>query len=199
MANKSSFKFLLVAGLAVALAGCGKEELGAGGSASAPQQSGASVEMPRSAPVAVPAGKSVALPVGEGANAPMLLNDGQTAVGTASAPIDGQVIAFDVQLGTFVNTSTGSLKLELCAAERCVAGEQDLLTSLDNQMFTIVSSEPLTVSAGESLTFSLTKDGGKVGVAVWTYPAAKSAQEIGMKGAQPQAGRTAKLALRFAP
>jgi len=197
MLSKFGVNIALAVAVAGTLAGCGKAEPQGSGKNDPGQQAVASIAIPRSAPNPVPAGRTIALPVGDGANSPLVLDAGHSVVGVAIAPVAGKIVAFDVQLGTFANTSTGLLKLELCDAGNCVTGDADLLTSMDNHMFLIVPTESINVAAGDSLRFSLTKEGGKVAVAVWTYPQASSEQQIGIKDGQLLTGRTAKLGLRF--
>lgn len=156
---------------------------------------------PRVAPVAVPDSEVVSLPVVPGRPRPLQLQAGQVAVGKLMAPRAGKLVAFDVKLGNYYNTSTGVLELELCRDkdQQCVGGSADLLASLDNNMFTIVLEQPFEVAANESLSFRLRKQGGDKDVVVWTYASTNgSAQAIAPeRGPAPQ-GRTAQLALRYA-
>lgn len=156
---------------------------------------------PRAAPVAVPDSEAIALPIGQGRAQPLQLKAGQTAIGTLVAPKAGKLVAFDVKLGNYFNSSTGLLKLELCKGKEgeCTEGSGDLLTSVDNGMFTIVLDEPLEVAADEGLSFQLRKEGGDKDVVVWTYPSTSGdAQAISREEGRAIEGRTASLALRFA-
>lgn len=158
---------------------------------------------PRSTPVAVPDSETVHLPIGSGRPQPLRLEAGQTALGTLVAPWAGKLVAFEVKLGNYFNSSTGLLKLDLCKGEgqgqQCADGRGDLLTSLDNQMFTIVLDQPLEVATAQSLSFRLRKEGGDKEVVVWTYPSTSGdAQTISRKDGKAAEGRTAQLALRYA-
>jgi hypothetical protein len=156
---------------------------------------------PRATPIATPASEVASLPVGPGRPQPLQLKAGQTAVGKLTAPRTGKLVAFDVKLGNYFNSSTGQLQLELCRDrdQQCIEGSADLLTSLDNNMFTIVLEQPLEVAANGSLSFQLRKEGGDKDVVVWTYASTnRDAQAISPKEGPALEGRTAQLALRYA-
>lgn len=180
----------------IALAACNQQEPAVDApakTASAPSAS------PRIAPSTIPAGNDIPLQIGTGANTPLLVNAGQTASGEIKVATAGKIAAFSVELGNFANTSTGMLDLRLCDADKCVTGSADLRSSLDNSFFAIALSAPLEVAAGDMLKYDLTKSGGDVGVAIWTYPAQDESQKISLDGGAATNGRTAKLVLRYEP
>lgn len=158
-----------------------------------------SVPTPRAAPASVPDSQIIRLPIASIHNTPLSVNAGQTVLGNINAPQTGRVVAFNVELGTYLNASNGSLELKLCKREECVSGSGDLQTSLDNNLFTIVLTHALAVSANDELTYSLTKDGGDVGVVIWLYPSIDGgSQKVSLKDGSAFNGKTAKLALSYA-
>lgn len=197
MPRKHFFSTLTLAiACGIALAACNQQKsaVDAPTSAAATQPA-----FPRMAPVTIPAGSDIPLQMGTGANTPLLVNAGQTATGEIEVTTAGKVVAFSVELGNFANTSTGMIDLWLCDADKCVTGSADLRSSLDNSPFAIALSAPLEVATGDTLKYKLTKNGGDVGVAIWTYPALDGSQKISLDGGPATNGRTAKLVLRYAP
>ncbi|RDS79793.1 hypothetical protein [Dyella psychrodurans] len=157
------------------------------------------VLVPRAAPVPIPASQLAFLPNDESDRTPLILNAGQTAFGSIHAPRAGRIVAFEVVVGTYFNTSNGSLQLTLCKGRQCASGSGDLQTSLDNSLFMIAVTPTLDVSAGDDLTYRLSKDGGSVGVALWLYPSvAGGPQKISLEDGQTFGGQTAKFALSYA-
>ncbi|UJM90030.1 hypothetical protein LRK24_16595 [Rhodanobacter denitrificans] len=196
MSRKHFPTLALAIACGIALAACHQQEAAVDAPAKAAATPPAS---PRMAPATIPAGNDVPLQIGTGANTPLLVNAGQTATGEIKVATAGKVAAFSVELGNFANTSTGMLDLQLCDADKCVTGSADLRSSLDNSLFAIALSAPLEVAAGDMLRYSLTKNGGNVGVAIWTYPALDESQKISLDGGSATNGRTAKLVLRYEP
>lgn len=148
--------------------------------------------------VAVPAGDPVNLPAGEGENAPLVIDVGQTVIGSAAAPRDGQVLAVDVFVGNYVDTSDGTLSLKLCSNGICRIGSGSLLSSVDNSMFTIILEESLPVSEKSQLTYEFTKQDGAVPIVIWTYPVLTSGENQIQYKDGDTLGRSPKITLHYA-
>jgi hypothetical protein len=198
-----AYRLALVIAVGTAATACGHES--APVAASSPAASTGAVSdvqpltvAPRAAPVRLQENDLVEIAVGEGQNQPVPLSAGQVAKGIFIAPRPGQVLAIDVQLGTYANTSDGMLKVKLCKDEVCRTGTGDILSSLDNEYFSILLDQPLSVAAGDSLSYKFTKEGGVVVVALWGYP--RSAGDTANMSVDngKLLDLTPKLALRYA-
>lgn len=183
--------------LALALAACGRQQ-GQENREPVPPPPPPSIATPRVPAVPVPEADLLMLPAG-GENQALVLAAGQTLKGRFAAPRAGSLLALSVQLGTYFDSSTGSLELEVCAGTRCAGASADLRTSLDNQDLTLVFGQPLTVAEDEWVEYRLAKHGGDVDVVVWTYPAiSPDAAGIGVVDGPREVGRTARLGAYYA-
>lgn len=125
------------------------------------------------------------IPVNPGGNEPLPLIAGQSLSGSFTAPKDGSLTHFNIEIGNNLNTSDGQLTLKLCQAGVCETGSATLAGSTDNQYFRIQLTQPLAIKTASPIEFTVAKDGGSVPVAIWTYSVA--AGSIGMTD---QAGAT---------
>ncbi|MEF2147678.1 hypothetical protein [Aquilutibacter rugosus] len=187
---KIRYSVVTAAVLMSALSGCGKHEAGAPAAAPAPVTT-----VPRATPVALPANEAVATKFEKGTNSPIALTAKHYVGGSIISPSGGELGAVSVELGTYINTSDGELKVTFCNKDVCSEGTADLLTSLDNKLLGIPLSSPLAVNGGDKLTFKIEKLTGVVPVAIWSYSTSDQAS-IGIDGKE-EAGRTGKFILHF--
>lgn len=143
--------------------------LGEGAPATAAPAAGAEASPPSSI---------VDIPVNPGGNEPLPLIAGQSFSGSFTAPKDGSVTHFNIEIGNNLNTSDGQLTLKLCQTGACETGSAALAGSTDNQYLRIALAKPLAVKTVSPIEFAVSKDGGSVPVSIWTYSVA--AGSIGM-------------------
>lgn len=138
------------------------------------------------------------LPFADNGIEPIVLNAGDSIGGTFNAPGSGRLGGVSVYLGTFYNTSSGKLRLELCKGERCVSGVTDLQGAQDNSDLAINVGPPLDVLSGDTVRYRLVKDGGEVKVAVWSYPAAANGPRgVTLSDGRNLDDRTLRLTLNY--
>lgn len=163
--------FLLVA--LGSLAACEQPSSGPSSSPGAPAAEASAAGAEASPPSSI-----VDIPVNPGGNEPLPLIAGQSLSGSFTAPKDGNVTHFNIEIGNNLNTSDGQLTLKLCQAGVCETGSATLAGSTDNQYFRIALAKPLAIKTASPIEFTVAKDGGSVPVSIWTYSVA--AGSIGM-------------------
>lgn len=182
------FSIALLLAAAAAISACknpSSQPAAASGDAAASAQSQAGFET-----------NLVEIAVSPGANEPLPLIAGQGLTGSFLAPRAGVVRSLSVEIGNNLNTSDGQLSLKLCQAGVCETGSSPLAGSADNQYLKISLGKSLAIAANAQVEFTLTKDGGSVPVAVWTYAASNgTAGMTDSKGASIP--RTPRLAVEF--
>lgn len=125
---------------------------------------------------------------------PTTLAIGQTVSGVVGVQKQGRILAFDVQIGNYQNTSDGTLAVKLCEGDVCSDGAAPLAGSSDNQYLEIPLRHPIEVTAGRTLRYTLTRTAGTNPLAVWTYPDAAAATMMPDGASQP---RVLKIGLRY--
>lgn len=201
MSKKFIVGAIVVASSALLLgSGCSGQKGSANSDAApaAPVSQTASVT-PRVAPVPLAPNEAVTLPLGGETNEPLFITVGDVVAGGFKAPRDGKLIGVSASVGTFINTSTGNVEIELCKAENCLKGAADLKTSLDNTDFTIGLATPLEVVTGDEISYRIKKVDGDVDVVIWTFPSSSDAPQYNtvIDGKDSPAGRSAKITLHY--
>ncbi len=148
--------------LILSVAACGKSE--------SPVQSSEPVVQP--APAAVSPGvRVVRSKVGSGRGTAIALVAGQSISGETQSD-GGELVAFGVRIGNYFNSSNGSLALTLCVDNACQDANASLSGSKDNDYLLFQLPQPVAVSAGQAIKYTLTRSSdAKNRVAIWAYPA----------------------------
>lgn len=137
---------------------------------------------------------------------PTILAAGQSMSGVIGVRKQGRILAFDVQIGNYQNTSDGRLAVKLCDGNMCSGGSASISNSADNQYLEIPLDHSLDTTVGRPLTYTLTRTIGAYTLAVWTYhdPATTTAmpdgtnqQRVPKIGLRYQGGSVLKLALEI--
>jgi hypothetical protein len=182
--------FAAILALVAALTACG------GNDAPAPANSAPTAKAGPTATAPIEGDR--ALSYVDNANEPLVLNTGDSAGGAFVVPGSGRLSGLGVYIGTFANTSTGVLRLELCKAEKCVSGVSDLKNAPDNSIFAVSVNPPLDVTGGDTVRYRFVKDSGDARVALWSYPAAADGPRgISVSDGRNLGDRTLRLTLQF--
>jgi hypothetical protein len=80
------------------------------------------------------------------------------------------ITAVSLLVGTYNNTSTGHLKVTLCAYATCAEGLSDLESAEDNKPLRIALSQPIRMEVGANYTITIEKLDGNKDVALWMFP-----------------------------
>jgi hypothetical protein len=80
------------------------------------------------------------------------------------------VTAVSLLVGTYNNTSTGHLKVTLCAYATCAEGLSDVESAEDNKPLRIALSQPIRMEVGTKYTIIIEKLDGNKDVALWMFP-----------------------------
>lgn len=149
--------------LILSVAACGQNE--------SPIQSSEPVAQP--APAAVPSGvRVVRSKVGSGKGTAIALMAGQSISGETRSSGNGNLAAFGVRIGNYFNSSNGSLALMLCVDDVCQEANASLSGSKDNDYLLFQLFQPIAVSTGQTIKYTLTRSSdAKNRVAIWAYPA----------------------------
>jgi hypothetical protein len=108
---------------------------------------------------------------------PYRLASGQRAEISAQEKPDilSTVTAISMLVGTYNNTSSGHLKVTLCAGtSTCSEGLADIRQAEDNRPLLITLDRPVTIEAGKGYTIRIEKLDGDKDVALWMYPLAST-------------------------
>lgn len=120
--------------------------------------------------------------------------DGQSVEGVLKDLEPNQIVAFGVRIGNYMNKSDGSLSLDACVDTTCQTAMAHLAGSQDNKYLIFTLPQPLAITAGQQLTYKLTRSRPGNGVAIWTYtPLTASVTLKDAKGVDT--GRTPQFAL----
>lgn len=160
---------------------------------------GAPIAPPPTAPsdIQAPAattGALIEIPVTTEGAAPQLMAATNTVSGGFNAPQSGDVRAVSIQIGNFGGTSDGTVSLKLCHAADCQEATAPVAGSTDNSYLEFKLPAPLTLTAGDQVTFTFTRVDGTQPFAIWTYPS--TGAELTLPDAT-KAPRDAKIALTF--
>ncbi|MEE3626674.1 hypothetical protein UCD39_22305 [Nitrospirillum sp. BR 11752] len=98
---------------------------------------------------------------------------------------DREVRSVGVLVATYLGTSTGTLAVRFCAADRCAEGRRDLATAVDNQYLSIPLDAPVPFAGPLTITFR--KVGGDVPVGLWTTPAPGRHPQVTLRFDSPAA------------
>jgi hypothetical protein len=141
--------------------------------------------------------KSIEVPLDGSSTHPETFAVGQEFNGEFTAPNASvlTVNAFEVLIGTYGNSSRGTVKVQICQ-EGCREGTADLSGSKDNDFFLIPLSAPLQLKPGVPVKYTLTREVGENQMAVWSYPATDPATKLSLPGHEAVA-RTLKIRLQY--
>ncbi len=109
---------------------------------------------------------------------PWVLVPGASAMVTVPASIvrRGEVDAVGVPVGTYAGEADGALRATLCEGERCTAGTATLAGARDDGRLVVRFDRPVGVGDAALPVLTLTHDGGRHAVAIWTHGAAGLAE-----------------------
>jgi hypothetical protein len=91
-----------------------------------------------------------------------------SAEATSTKPLS--VTAVSLLVGTYTSTSTGHLKVTLCADAVCAEGVSDLGSAEDNKPLPFALDHPIQFEAGAKYTIRIEKLDGDKPVALWMFP-----------------------------
>lgn len=191
---------LLFLGLALLAVGCGQQESKTEGAdkGARPDRVPLQAVAQRLPQESLPVSDVVLIDVNSADKQPLALGSQNEFKGVVQAPRDGAILGVDFRVGTYLDTSNGTFKLEICDGGVCRKGEADIRSSMDNAMFPILLDGSLDVKTSDELTFKLVKDGGEVPLAIWAYaPAPGSTLKFYRKDGS-DFGRVPMIALRYA-
>lgn len=194
-------KVLLPLVFAFAVSACSeKEETQAASSqGNHPESASSPAPAQRLAQESMPASEAILIEVNGSDKQPLAFGSKSEFKGTVQAPNEGMLLGVDFKVGTYLNTSDGTLRVEVCNADVCKKGDADIRSSIDNSMFPVLLDEPLDVKAGDALNFSVVKDGGNVPLAVWVYAPVEGTKLTFQRKDGSEFGRVPMIALRYAP
>lgn len=115
----------------------------------------------------------VEVPVSPTGSEPYLMASSNSVSGSFGSPSAGTVSGFAVQIGNFGGTADGQLSVKLCSAttQQCIEATANLAGSVDNDFLPVPLAQPIKVSTGEVMSYTLTRASGEKPFAIWTYPA----------------------------
>jgi len=96
--------------------------------------------------------------------------------------------AISVLVGTYYNTSTGHLKVTVCADAACAGGVADLSRAEDNKPLLIPLDQPVRVKSGTQYVVRIEKLDGEKDVALWMFPRASTNATTTMLGTRSPLG-----------
>lgn len=118
----------------------------------------------------------------------------QTASGRAVVNVAGELVGVAFLVGNYGNASRGTISLDACVRNECRTSTIDTASSVDNEMLAFPLGSPLSVTDGDEITFTLTREAGANEFAIWTFPAVEGASRLESDDAAFQ-NRTARIQL----
>ena len=109
------------------------------------------------------------LPVSAGSNTALPLGSGDVLSGRFVSSASGSLTSVGILVGTYAGRSDGTVSLQVCSQSACSQGAIGTEGAADNDFITVDLRSPLSVAAGDPLTYSLSVTGGTHPVAAWLY------------------------------
>ncbi len=120
----------------------------------------------------------ITAPMPTGPNTPLALKAGETVRLRITLPARQPLLRLGFLLGTYGNTSDGSLQLRVCSNSDCRYAQGSLSDASDNMFDYLALNSPLPVTKDVPLEAELTHQGGKNQVALWIWPNQDAAAKL---------------------